>query len=185
MMKNKGYTLVEVVIVVAIMAILGGVSFMTIGIIRESKCQSGTNTLNNQISSCLVRTKAVSKATNGSDNPLCMVIKKRSDNAYAVMAGYIYGNTVKDSSGNDLDPDTDANCEAILPKEIVNIKYICSTSDTSQQFPNDEMVIQFVKSEGSTCYGGGKYEIYAGKADNQKLYATIYLDPVSGKHYIE
>ena len=185
MVKNKGYTLVEVVIVVAIMAILGGLSFMTIGIIKESKRQTATNTLNNQMSSCLIRTKAVSTAQ-VVDQPLCMVIMQRTDGAYAVMTGYIHGtgmSGIKDSNGSALDPNDDKKCEAVLPKEIVKIEY--TASDTSQQFAVDGMVIQYIKSDGSTQYGGGEYKLYGGKSGSETLYATICLDPESGKHYIK
>lgn len=186
MVKNKGYTLVEALIVITIMVILSGASFISIGIIRESKRQAATNTLNNQISNCLIQTKAVSKATNGTDAPLCMVIRKRTDGAYAVMTGYIYGSgtdDIKDASGNALNPDNDDDCEAILTKDIVKIEY--TPDDTAQQFAANDLVIQFIKSDGSTQYGGGTYELYAGKTGSEKLYATIYLDKVSGNHYIK
>ena len=179
MVKNKGYTLVEVIIVVAIMAILSGASVFTVGIIRQSKRQAATNTLNNQISNCLIQTKAVSPGTNGSDAPLCMVIRKRTDGCYAVMLGYLTGSDVTDSAGNSLNPDDDASCEAILSKEISNIVY--RPSDAMQQLSASDMVIQFIKSDSSTQYGGGSYELYARSGE---LYATIYLDKVSGNHYI-
>lgn len=186
MMKNKGYTLIELVIVMTITVILSAGSFVIIGIMKEAKRQSATNTFNNQISSCLIRTKAVSTATNASatDKPLCMVIKKRSDGAYALMTGYVDGGHVSDGSGGALNPDVDANCDVILPKEIINIEY--ESSSSAQEFPGGEMVIQFIKSYGSTKYGGGSYKLYAGsKLSSAKLYATICLDPVSGKHYIK
>lgn len=186
MVKNKGYTLVELIIVIAIMAILSGASFVTIGIIKESKRQTAVNTLNNQISSCLVRTKAISNAKN-TEQPLCIAVVKRTDGAYAIMTGYIYGNSamsdIKDSNGNALDPNDDKKCEAVLPKEIVKIEYV--PSDVNQQFVSDGMVIQFIKSDGSTRYGGGEYKLYGGKTGAEKLYATISLDSVSGKNYIK
>lgn len=184
MVKNRGYTLIELVIVMTIMAILSAGSFVVIGIMKEAKRQSATNTFNNQISSCLIRTKAVSTATNTTDMPLCMVIMKRSDGAYALMTGYVDSHTVKDASGGALDPNVDANCDAILPKEIIDIKY--EPSEPAQQFSASDNVIQFIKSDGSARYGGGSYKLYAGtNLSSAKLYATIYLDPVSGKHYIK
>ena len=182
MTKNKGYTLVEMIIVIAIMAILGGVSFLTIGVIKQAKRQSAATTLDNQISNCLIKTKAISPSTNGKDAPLCMVIKKRTDGTYAIMNGYIQGGNITDETGNVLNPDNDADCEAILSKEIVKIEYMPSTS--TQQWSASDMVIQFIKSDGSTQYGGGTYKLYVGKS-TQELYATLYLDTVSGNHYIK
>lgn len=183
MAKNKGYTLVELIIVIAIMAILSSVSFMAIGIIKESKRQSAVSTLDNQMGSCWIRTKAVSAVTAGTETPLCMVIRKRTDGCYAIMTGYINGSNITDKDGNELDPDTDANCEAILSKQIVRITY--SPSATGQQWSGTDMIVQFIKSDGTTQYGGGSYKLYTGKTGNEQLYATVYLDPVSGKHYIK
>ncbi|MDE5779611.1 MAG: hypothetical protein K2I10_14125, partial [Lachnospiraceae bacterium] len=101
-----------------------------------------------------------------------------------LMTGYVDGANVLDASGAALDPDVAANCDAVLPKEIVKIEY--DSSDPAQEFPGGTMVIQFIKSYGSTRYGGGSYKLYAGtKASSAKLYATIYLDPVSGKNYVK
>jgi len=180
MTKNKGYTLVEMVIVIVIMAVLSGGAFLTFHIIKESKRQTATNTMDNQIGSCLIQTKAVSEAKNA-NNPLCMVIRKRSDGAYAIMTGYINGASITDSAGNPLDPDDNEKCEVVLSKEIANIEY--EPSDTSQVFSAGDMVIQFIKSDGSTQYGAGAYRLYEKRTGD--LYSTIYLDAVSGKHYVK
>lgn len=183
-MKNKGYTLIELIIVMAIIGILAGASFVSIGVIRQARRQTAVNTIDSQISSLLVRTKAVSAASNASEEPLCMVITKRTDGAYAIMTATI------DNSGSinygGRNPDTNTDCEAILPKEITQIKYVYD--DAAQKAAavsaseDDNLVIQFLKSDGSTQYGGGKYEVYV---RGGRLYTTIYMDKVSGNHYIK
>lgn len=186
MVKNKGYTLIELIIVIAIIGILAGASFVSIGVIREAKRQAAVNTLNSQISSLLVRTKAVSAASknaavNPTDDPLCMVIKKRTDGTYAIVTGTYDGS----GSMSVSDPNVDANCEAILPKDIVQIKYVpdgAQRATVVSSSDDDDLLIQFVKSDGSTQYGGGEYEVYV---KGGRLYATIYLNKVSGNHYIK
>ena len=180
MVNNKGYTLIELILVIAIMAILSGASFLTIGIIKEAKRQSAASTLDNQISSCLIKTKAVSPGMNGKEASLCMVIRKRTDGAYAVLNGYMQTGNLTDATGSVLNPDEDEDCEVVLSKEISNIIY--KPSDAKQQLVANDMVIQFIKSDGSTQYGGGAFELYKKNGD---LYATIYLDKVSGNHYIK
>lgn len=178
MMKNKGYTLVEMVIVIAIMGILAGLSVVTFSIVDEARCSAAVNTLNNQMSSCLIQTKAVSSL----DKPMCMVIKKRSsDNSYVVMKGTLDGTSVSGVADT-----ADEKCEAILPKQISKITYTPSSSGQMHaDASSDQMVIQFVKSDGSVCYGAGQYDLYTKKGGTERIYASIYVDPVSGKHYVK
>lgn len=179
MMKNKGYTLVEMLIVIAIMGILAGLSFVTFTIVDQARCSSAVNTLNNQMSNCLIQTKATSSV----DKPMCMVIKKRkSDNVYVIMKG-----NLETTGLTGVDDTSDEKCEAILPRQITNIKY--TPADKSQILKSDTdeqpMILQFVKSDGSVCYGAGQYDLYTKKSGTERIYASIYVDPVSGKHYIK
>ena len=192
MTKNKGYSLIELIIVIAIMMILSGMTFVTLGIIKDAKRSAAANTFNNQISSCLIKTKAISDVYSVSDPSapvpsLCLVIQKRtSDNTYAIMLGYNNGSKITlDSAGTtELDPNDESHCEAILPKEVESIVY--TPSDTAQQYSSsgDKMVIQFIKSYGSLKYGAGTYDLHTTKNGTDQIYATINLDKVSGKHDI-
>lgn len=100
MKKDKGYTLIEVIIVIAIMAILSGMAFVTLSIIRQAKANAASASLDNQITNLWVQTKAISAAkqpdaadvaadyANGVDTstvdyakshyPLCMKIEKNT-----------------------------------------------------------------------------------------------------------
>jgi len=176
-MKNKGYTLVELIIVIAIMAILAGMSFITIGIINQAKCSAAVTTVDNQLSSCLIRTKAVSNVA----TPMCMVVVQRNDGTFAIMTGKL------DSSGALTydDPNVDDNCEAILPRQIHKIEYTPSPAAQEFSAANGEMVIQFVKSDGSVKYGAGEYKMFTQRQGGEHLCATIVVEASSGKHYIK
>ena len=175
MMKNKGYTLVEMIIVIAIMAILAGMSFVTIGIINQARCSTAVSTFDNQLGSFLIRTKAVSDV----ETPLCMVVVQRDDDTFAIMNGKM------DSSGvlTYEDPNVDDNCEAVLPRQITRISYDASGSAVTG--PNGAFVIQFVKSDGSVKYGAGEYKFYTQRSGGEHLCATVCVEAASGKHYIK
>ena len=178
MKNNKGYTLVEMIIVIAIMGILAGLSFATFAIVDEARCSAAVNTLNNQMSNCLIQTKAISAV----DKPMCLVIKKRStDNVYVIMKGTLDGSNV-----NGVDDTADEKCEAILPRQITKITYTPTVATQKHTATTDEQIIlQFVKSDGTVCYGAGQYDLYTKKSGTERIYASIYVDPISGKHYIK
>lgn len=186
MRKNRGYTLVEVVIIMVIMAVLSTAALVSIGIIRQAKRSASVNTLNNQISSCLIRTKALSDAFNGTSEPFCMLIKKNSAGAYVVMMGYNDGSNVKNqagTSGTVLNPDT-SSTEAVLVKDIKKIVY--TDTDGNELATGQDMIIQFIKTDGSVQKGAGTYDIYIkGSGTNGELYATIYLEKSTGNHYVK
>jgi len=174
MTKNKGYTLVEALIVIAIMAALAGLSMYSIGVIRDAKRSAAVTTFDNQISSCVIKTKAVSEVSG--EKIVCMYIKKNASGNYCLKVGYNTASGVTDVV-NDIvvDDDDETTWDAVLPKDVVKIKY------NDNDLVGDFQKIIFDKSDGSVKQGSGKYTFY--KSENE-IYATIYLDQTTGKHYI-
>lgn len=194
MRKNQGYTLIELIIVLAIIAILSAMSFVTIGIIRQAQYNSAASTLSNQMGSLLVKTKAVSEAK---DEPLCMLVHRYSKmvtlddgkvirkGSYVLILGYDTGSgfVVKNTGNAFSEDDTSIIAEDILTN-IITIKYnttdsvacgITGLSDT------EHMIIEFKKSDGSVRYGSGSYEIIY----NDRTVATVKLDATTGNHYLK
>ena len=177
MTKNKGYTLVEMLIVIAIMAALAGLSMYSIGVIRNAKRQAAVTTFDNQISSCLVKTKADSEVSDS--KVVCMYIKKKATGGknYCIKVGYNTSGGVADVVKGTVAVDSDETTwDAVLPKDVVKIEYNGTALDDG-----DEQKIIFNKSDGSVKVGGGSYTFYK---SNSEVYATIYLDETTGKHYI-
>lgn len=181
MKNNKGYTLIEMVIVIAIMAILTGVSVVTIGVIKEAKVNAAINTIENQMSSLWIKTKALSQSKVQSSPlssgeagtyPLCMMIEKNTDDSddvkdgsYQLILGYEAGSGF-----------VDKEVVATLT-DYISIVY----TDSAGVELTDSIVIQFNKSNGSVVKGAGTYNIIY----NDKVFGTIYLDGVTGNHYIK
>lgn len=197
MKKNNGYTLVELIISLAIIAILSGLAFASIGIIHQAKYNEAANTIKNQMSTLWVQTKTTSQAKEQpsaadpsavahSVYPLCMLIKKNADDTFSVVYGYDNG-----TSFVEKDPDEVA---ATLPK-IIKIEYVAKNNgqkhsgatklvqDSAYNSQNmvDEVLIEFNKTDGSVIYGAGTYNIIY----NDRVVASVYLDSVTGKHYIK
>ncbi len=194
MKKNQGYTLIELIIVLAIIAILSAVSFVTIGIIRQAQYNAAASTLSNQMGSLLVKTKAVSEAKT---DPLCMYIHKYSDTvtlddgkviregSYVLILGYDTGSgfVVKNTGNAFSETDTSIQVEDVLTN-IITIKYNSTDTDAcgiAGLDDTDNMIIEFVKSNGSVRYGAGSYEIIY----NNRTVATVKLDKTTGNHYLK
>lgn len=175
MAKNKGYTLIEALIVIAIMAILGGLSMYSIGVIRDAKRSAAVTTFDNQISSCLVKTKAVAEVTG--DDTVCMLIQKRTSGSnvnYCIKVGYDTSSGVVDiTKGTAVDLTDDSTWDAVLPKDVAALLLDGSAIDQQK--------IKFNKSNGSVTEGAGEYSFV--KTDGT-VYAKIYIDQVTGKHHI-
>lgn len=186
MKKNKGYTLIEVIIVIAIMAILAGMSFATLGIINKAKYNAATTSLNNQMSSLWVKTKALSQSkvqvapTSSDDHaiyPICMQILHNADGSYSIIYGYDAGGAFNPIVGDD----GLTVVETTLPK-IVTIKYTPKNTYQQASFASeDSMIVEFIKSDGSVRYGAGTYEVIY----QDRTVMSVYLDEVTGNHYIK
>lgn len=195
MEKNKGYTLIEMLIVIAIMAILAGLSMFSIGIIRDAKRSAAINAFDNQLSSCLIKTKATS-VNNTTDKEICMYVYRRTKGTksnYCIKIGYAVTDGVQDitngvvvgaSSTYTTANNDDTNWDAVLPKDVTDIVY-------NGEGKNDSIglgtIIKFNKSDGSVKSGSGTYTFYknAIQKDGGTAYASIYLDKKTGNHYIK
>lgn len=201
MKANKGYTLVEMIIVMAIIAILSGLSFITLGVINRAKCDTAADSINNQMASLLVKTKAISQAKN---ERLCMIIKKNTScstgaqtnvGTYSIILG-----TDSAGDGTGFVEKEAGVTEATLAKVVEKIVYTeadstqkstcIGTSITNNNFDKAEggtlsgdiiAYIEFNKSNGSVVKGAGRYDLYY----QNEIIATVYLDKDTGNHYIK
>lgn len=186
MKKNEGYTLIEMIIVIAIIAILAGASFVTLGIINQARCSAATSTLSDEMGALLVKTKAISEAKKTSAGALCMKLEYNDTakqvgsvyvkkGSYSVFLGYYDGSTFT------YRPDANT-LEATIPK-LVTIEYAPDSPDQKPAaiagFGEKDILIQYDKATGAVRYGAGTYTIKC----NDKKYATVYLDKATGNHY--
>ncbi len=172
MKKNKGYTLVEMLVVIAIMAILSGLAAVSIGLIYKAKVRDGIQSFNSQLSNTWLRTKSTSS----------------KGMMYAEMEwedkGFTY-TVIDKSSGTATTKDS-----AMINKwtrtmdwQTSKISYV--PSDSSQLKSgygdtNKKWYIEFDKSTGAVTYGAGEYIFYM--ADGS-VAGRIYLDKTTGNHF--
>lgn len=172
MKKNKGYTLIEMIIVIAIMAILAGLSAVSLSLMSKGKEQEAVTTFNSQLNSIMLKTKAIGTAQKN----MYAVFKESTDNNYLLE---VYD---KDASG------TVKLKDSVLLKrwsKYITITYTSEGTDQIQSGYGDSSTgfyIMFDKSTGAVLKGAGSYTFKNKKGDTV---ATIYLDPATGNHYIK
>ena len=170
MKKNKGYTLVEMLVVIAIMAILSGLAAVSLGLIYKAKVRDGMQVFNSQLSNTWLRTKSTAS---------------KSDSMYAEMSWVADGFEYK------IYNDGTEKCSATIKKWTNsvawgnNLKVSYTPSDPSQLETGygdsvKKWYIRFDKSTGSVIRGAGTYE-FTGNDGN--VVGTIYLDATTGNHY--
>ena len=184
--NNKGYSLIELIIVIAIMAILTGLASYTFGLIIKAKCQNASIEFNQQIGNLWMQTKAVGNV----DDNVCMMLKyaKDGDGKWQNELGiYKYDSgtpndliLLKDENGNEM---TTQLTNRVKIEYIGSNPHVSTTSDST-----NVVLIQFNKSDGSVLFGEGEYEVYSYNqftGNKGDLVATIFLDKETGNHYVK
>lgn len=172
MKKNKGYTLIEMIIVITIMAILAGLSAVSLSLISKAKAQDAVTTFNSQLNSVMLKTKAIGTTQKN----MYAVFKESTDNNYVLE---LYD---KDASG------TVKQKDSVLLKKWSKYVTITYTSEGTNQIESGYgtsstgFYIMFDKSTGAVLKGAGSYTFKDKKGDTV---ATVYLDPTTGNHYIK
>lgn len=198
MKKQKGYTLVEMLIVLAIMAILSTFAVVSVGIINKARYNAAISNFKSQLSGLSVITKATAQApsiTPSGDmvsEPLCMrLYQDKGKEVYYLELGY------RTSSGFEAKYVRDGVSESVAKQNhdllvfprFVGITYtesrtgqentLASTSDTSDM--ESVTLIEFNKSDGSVRYGAGEFEFnFKGTP-----VGTVVLDEYTGKNGIK
>lgn len=88
---NNGYSLVEMIITIAIIVIMSGISFVTVSMINSAKAKDASVTFESELSDMITKTKNQVCIVNGKSKPSyssCLMIYKASDNNYYVKKGY-------------------------------------------------------------------------------------------------
>lgn len=172
MRKNKGYTLIEMIIVIAIMAILSGLSAVSISLMRKAKVQDAITTFDSQLSKIWLQTK--SNAT--TQKNMYAVLKEAENDSYSLI---IYDSdstgTIKEKEKTELKKWS--KYVTITYEDVGSNQIEAGYGDSTNGF-----YIKFDKATGAVLKGAGKYT-FRGK--DGAVAATVYLDAATGNHYIK
>ncbi len=161
--NNSGYSLVELIIVIGIIAVLTGLAGFTISAISTSKATAAMQNFDTELSALSMRTKS-----QDGDNAILL---KREGEGYKIYYGTSSdGTTAKWSQ-------TSTSAEASLNRVDI---YYTEPGGSATKLTGD-MIIKFKKSDGSVLSGEGLYEF--NKYGSNKSVGRITLNKSSGSHY--
>lgn len=160
--NNNGYSLVEMIICIAIVVILSGIAMVSISAIISARATAAQESFDEEIAALQARTKAQDK-----DNAIKLV-RDSSDGKY-----YIYYGT--STNGTDFTPNS-SDPDVTLDK--VDIYY---TYNGSAETLVTEQIFKFNKSDNYTINGYGTYIFYKSPGNSSVGRVTINKD--TGSHY--
>ena len=169
MKRNKGYTMIEMIIVITIMAILSGLAAVSVGLIRKAKIQDAVTTFDSQLTNLWMSTKSISSDQKTMKAQLTL---ESSTDSITGAAQQVYVWKITDG--------TTEVSKTTYDKwyKYVTIKYKGAECDTTG------WTIQFDKSTGAVVAGNGSGD-YVFEDKSGKEVATVHLDAVTGNHYIK
>ena len=185
MKDNKGYTLIVMIIVIAIIAIMTGAAMVTITILHNAKAKEASITLETALSETQKNAKGkmcVVADTQQPDYKFALAVYK-SGSKYYVKKGYYIGN------GNDMslnssyvfDDSENANSgKGESFSAYVKVKYKDSSGTEQDITGIDEKPVYIIYDRQGMCiYGDGQYEFYRNSKDS--LLNTVVLNK-NGSH---
>lgn len=159
--NDSGYSLVELIIVLAIIAVMSGLAMVSVSSIKTARATSSKETFNQELSTLQSMTK-----TQDSEWALKL---ERIDGKYNL----IYG---KSKNGSDFKEDSSKDREIL---DRVTIYY--SNNGSSAGSEVSSMIIKFNKSDGSVKTGSGVYTFY--KDGSNDAVGKVTLNQATGSHY--
>lgn len=176
--NNKGYTLVEMIITIAIIVVLTGAAMVTISMMHSAKAKEASVTFTSELSDTatkaksqmIVITEADGTKTNQPDYSHCLMVYKHDNGNYYVKKGYYNPDGATESDKYIFDDTDDRNDgKGVSISSRVTIKYTApgaSAVEVSKQY--------IVYDRNGRCIeGNGRYGFYR---KNGNLVADVNLN---------
>ena len=158
--NNKGFSLVELLIVIGIIAIVCSATFFGFGYLSMADCNKCANRINSGLSTVKSKTMAEVDQVN-------MFVYRYDDDYY-----------IKYDKADTITKDSDA--EKIGNGQIAITIHSASGATTVLQNGSDPVKVSISRKDGSYKEGPQLFEVSAGD-----LKKSVYLVTDTGKHFVE
>lgn len=178
---NKGYSLVEFIIVIAIIAILAVASFLSLNYIRTAKAKEASVTFDTEVS--VLKNRARNEACrfdSGDGNGViehpeansCVLIYKDSDGRYYVKRGYTMAST--DYYPSDMNPN---GGKGVNLTTYIDVKYFDGSNTTDVSEAGQKVVYD---ASGRCIFGHGEFRFHK---RSSTLMSTVFVNK-NGSHSV-
>lgn len=182
--KNEGYSLIEMIIVIAIIAVMSAAAMVTISIIHNAKAKEAASTLEDALFEAQNNAKGkvcVFKGTQEPEYRYALCVYKDGAKCY-VKKGYYKGSDLpKDKAASyEFDPAENVGSgKGSSFSAYVTMKYVDSTGTSRDIGDGDDAVYIIYDKQGNCMYGYGKFEFY--RSGKNVLLNTLILNK-NGSH---
>ena len=185
MKENKGYSLIELIIVLAIIVVMTGVSMVTITIIHNARAREASTKFENALSELQQNAKGkmcVVSDTNEPDDRFALAIYK-DNSKYYMKRGYYLGNNLdmsKSTSYLFVDSENGNGGKGESFSAYIKVKYVDESGVERDITEMDDKPVYIIYDRQGMCiYGNGKFNFYRDKKDS--LLNTVVLNK-NGSH---
>ncbi len=185
MKRNEGYSLTELIIVMAIIAVLTGAAMVTISIIHSAKAKEASSTLEDALSEMEANAKGkmcVVADVQEPDYRYALAVYK-SGTKYYVKKGYYKGNgsdMTKADSYVFVDSENVGSGKGATFSAYVDVKYTDSSGTERDITGLDDKPVYIIYDRQGMCINGdGTYNFYRNNTD--KNVGTVVLNK-NGSH---
>lgn len=178
---NSGYTLIELIIVIAIIAIMSGVGILTVGSIRTSQATASMQRFDEELSALVSKTRSY-------DGSYAIKIVRNGAN-YDIYYGYYTGDDSEAADPTKFTRLDTSSTKADAVLERVTIYYSPDYSSANEKVlgadddgdAGKETVIRVRKSDNRVIYGSGQYRFVKYNSSNDTV-GRINFSKETGSH---
>ena len=178
--NNEGYSLIELIIVIAVIAALTTAAFATMAIMKDAKTKEASSTLEDELSALQSSAKDKMCIVSGVEQPdysFALMIYRNGGTYYAKKGYYVGGGADVTQAasyvfvaGENTNGDKGASFSS-----YVSVKYDKGTSGTSRDISSSDPVYIIYDRHGMCKTGDGTYTFYRKGSENVPT-ATLVLN---------
>ncbi len=164
MAQNKGFSLVEMIICMAIIVIMSGIAMVTVTLINSARAKEAAVTFESALSDTIAKAKSQVCVVSGTAQPKylhCLKVYRYSDGNYYIQTGYYNPDGTSDDTRYIFPAEENVNHgKGVSMSSRVTLKY------NDAEIAEDSPVYIVYNSAGRCISGYGTYKFYKRNGNN-------------------